>query len=243
MYWQEDNKKNDISTSDKVIDVHYKIDCKQIPTAHAWELSQALYQVLPWIKEETEVGVHQIHGATSGNGWERPADGELIHLSKRTRMHLRVPLSRIEDASGLVGKTLDVAGHTVVIGKMVTKKIDPFTTIFARYIAVPEGMDEDAFLQWVAAELTARDIQARKLLCGISHEIEARDAEIRETKTRKKQIKTRSLMIADLDKATSIALQEVGLGPHRHLGCGIFVPHKGIKAVGETEDKTHFSGN
>ncbi len=243
MYWQEGDKKNDISTSDKVVDLHYKIDCKQIPTSHAWELSQALYQVLPWIKEEAEVGVHQIHGAASGNGWARPADGELIHLSKRTRMHLRVPLSRIADADDLVGKTLDVAGYAVVVGQMVTKKIDPFATLFARYIAVPDDMDEDVFLQWVATELKARDIQARKLLCGISHEIEAHGAEVRETGVGEKQIKTRSLMIADLDKATSIALQEVGLGPHRHLGCGIFVPHKGIKAVAETEDGSHFSGN
>ena len=109
MFWQEDDKKDDISTSDKVVDLHYKIDCKQIPTCHAWELSQALYHVMPWIKDEPEVGVHQIHGATSGNGWERPPDGELIHLSKRTRMNLRVPVSRIEDAAELVGQVLDIA--------------------------------------------------------------------------------------------------------------------------------------
>lgn len=76
-------------------------------------------------------------------------------------------------------------------------------------------------------------MQARKLLCGMGHTFEA-DGE---------RIETRSLMIADLDKLASVALQEVGIGPHRHFGCGIFVPHKGIKAVGEMEDKTHFSGS
>jgi len=232
MYWQEDNRKNDISASDKAVDLSYKIDCKQIPTRHAWELSQALYRALPWIKDEAEVGVHQIHGATSGNGWERPADGELIHLSKRTRMHLRVPTERIDDAKELVGKKLDVAGHSVNVGKMTSKSIDPFSTIFARYIVMQKGMSEDDFLQWVAEKLTARDIQARKLLCGIGHEFEA-NGEL---------IETRSLMIADLDKFSSVTLQEAGIGLHRHMGCGIFVPHKGIKAVGETEDKAHFSG-
>lgn len=233
MYWQEDDKKNDISTSDKVVDVNYKIDCKQIPTCHAWALSQALYEALPWIKDEPEVGVHQIHGATSGNGWERPADGELIHLSRRTRMQLRVPKSRIDGAGKLVGKTLDVGGYSVAIGKMTIKPVDPFATIFARYIVVSAGMNEDDFLQWVVDDLKSRDIQARKLLCGIGHVFEANG----------EKIETRSLMIADLDKASSIALQEVGIGAHRHLGCGIFVPHKGIKAVGETEDKSHFSGS
>ena len=233
MYWQEDDKKDDVSTSDKVVDLHYKIDCKQIPTCHAWELSQALYQVMPWIKDEPEVGVHQIHGATSGNGWERPPDGELIHLSKRTRMHLRVPVARIEEAAELVGKVLDIAGHSVAIGKMATKSIDPFSTIFSRYIVVSEGMTEDDFLQSVVEDLKSRGMEPRKLLCGMGHEFEANG----------ERIETRSLMIADLDKAASVALQEVGVGLHRHLGCGIFVPHKGIKAVGETEDKSHFSGS
>jgi CRISPR-associated protein Cas6 len=233
MFWQEDDKKDDISTSEKVVDLHYRIDCKQIPTCHAWELSQALYQALPWIKDEAEVGIHQIHGAASGNGWERPPDGELIHLSKRTRMQLRVPALRIDDANELVGQSLDVAGYSVTVGKMTSKQIDPFSTIFSRYIVVSPGMSEDDFLQWVVAELTARDIQARKLLCGIGHEIEANG----------EMIETRSLMIADLDVSASVALQEVGIGPHRHLGCGIFIAHKGIKAVGETEDKSHFSGS
>lgn len=233
MYWQEDDKKNDRSTSDKVVDLSYKITCKQIPTCHAWELSEALYQALPWMKDEPEIGVHQIHGATSGNGWERPPDGELIHLSKRTRMQLRVPTSRIDDAGKLVGKTLDVAGYEVTVGSMTTKKIDPFSTIFSRYIAVPSVMSEDDFLHWVVDDLKSRDISVRKLLCGIGHEFEANG----------EKIETRSLMVADLDKSASIALQEVGVGPHRHFGCGIFVPHKGIKAVGETEDKSHFSGS
>jgi len=232
MYWQEDDKKNDISTSDKVLDLHFKIDCRQIPTCHAWELSQALYQALPWIKDEPEVGIHQIHGATSCNGWERPPDGELIHLSKRTRMQLRVPVTRIDKAAELVGQTLNVAGHSIVVGKMTRKEIDPFATVFARYIVLTPGMSEDDFLEWVVAELKSRGMQPRKLLCGMWHALEING----------ETIETRSLMIADLDKVSSIALQEVGIGLHRHYGCGIFVPHKGIKAVGDTEDKSHFSG-
>ena len=233
MYWQEDDKKNDISTSDKVVDLSYKIDCKQIPTSHAWELSQALYEVLPWLKDEPEAGIHQIHGATSGNGWERPPDGELIHLSKRTRMSMRVPMSRIGDANALVGKTLDVLGCSVIVGTMTTKPINALATIFSRYTVVQEGMNEDDFLQWVVAELKAREMQPRKLLCGKGHEFDANG----------EYIQTRSLMIADLDNSSSVALQEMGIGPHRQLGCGIFMPHKGIKAVAESEDKEHYSGS
>ena len=38
-------------------------------------------------------------------------------------------------------------------------------------------------------------------------------------------------MLADLLPEDSVKLQEVGLGPARKLGCGLFMPQKDIKAV------------
>lgn len=232
MLWEDNDKKPDYVVPDNVVDLAFKISCKQLPTMHAWELSQAMYEILPWLVDEPEVGIQQIHGATTGNGWERPPDGELIHLSKRTRMNMRIPRTRLEDTMALVGKKMDIAGYEVEIGKPNEKKLNPLGTLFSRYVAVPEGLDEDAFMQWVVDELAKRGIKLRKMLCGISHEI----------KTPGANIETRSVMMADLDKETSVTLQEQGIGNHRHLGCGIFIPHKGISAVGETEEKSHFSG-
>ncbi|MDH5711053.1 MAG: type I-MYXAN CRISPR-associated protein Cas6/Cmx6 [Gammaproteobacteria bacterium] len=232
MLWEDEDKKPDYVIPDNVVDLSFKISCKQLPTMHAWELSQAIHEILPWLADEPEIGIHQIHGATTGNGWERPADGELMHLPKRTRMNMRVPRSRLEDTMVLVGKKIDIAGYQVEIGPASEKRLNPLGTLFARYVVVPEGLGEDGFMQWVVDELAGRDIRLRKMLCGITHTIH----------TPEKPVETRSLMMADLDKAASISLQEQGIGEHRHMGCGIFMPHKGIKAVGETEDKSHFSG-
>lgn len=232
MLWDENAKKSEYVIPDDVVDLVYKINCKQIPTMHAFELAEALYEALPWIKDYPEVGIHQIHGATSANGWERPADGELIHLSKRSKMSLRVPKERIDDAQALTGKVLDVAGCTVEVGVASSKMLNPLQTIFARYVVVPDALDENEFMQWVVAELKLRDIHIQKMLCGMKHTLTTPD----------QQIETRSVMIADLDQPSSVALQEKGVGPHRHFGCGIFMPQKGIKAVGETEDKSHFTG-
>lgn len=233
MLWEEEDKQRvEERVADDVVDLSFKINCKQIPTMHAFELAQALYQVLPWLAAEPEIGIHQIHGAATGNGWERPPDGELMHLSRRAKMHLRVPKDKIEDVKQLSGETLDIAGHPVEVGEASVKLLSPIQTIFSRYLIGPQDLNEDQFVEWMAAELQQRDIHVRKLLCGIGHTITTPDGEI----------ETRSVMIADLDKATSLSLQEVGVGPGRHLGCGIFLPHKGIRAVGETEDKSHFTG-
>ncbi len=233
MLWEdEDKQKKEDVVPDDVVDLSFRISCRQIPTTHAYELAQALYQALPWLENEPEIGIHQIHGAATGNGWERPPDGELMHLSKRAKMHLRVPREKIEDARQISGATLDIAGYPVEVGEASVKLLNPIQTIFSRYVIGPQDVNEEQFIDWMVDQLQQRDIQVRKMLCGIGHVITTPDGDI----------ETRSVMIADLDKHTSLSLQETGVGPGRHLGCGIFLPHKGVRAVGETEDKSHFTG-
>ena len=50
-------------------------------------------------------------------------------------------------------------------------------------------------------------------------------------KTPDKELKTRSLMMADLTVEDAIKIQQKGLGPHRLLGCGVFILHKDIQEV------------
>jgi hypothetical protein len=33
-----------------------------------------------------------------------------------------------------------------------------------------------------------------------------------------------------------VKVQQLGLGPHRKLGCGLFIPHKGIAPVKQTDE-------
>ena len=50
-------------------------------------------------------------------------------------------------------------------------------------------------------------------------------------------ISTRSLMVDGIEAAESVRLQQQGIGDGRHYGCGLFLPHKGIDAVGDTQEK------
>jgi hypothetical protein len=60
-----------------------------------------------------------------------------------------------------------------------------------------------------------------RMICGISGSIE----------TGKEPIYTRSLMIAGLKPEESILLRRQGVGDKQLLGCGLFIPHRGIDAV------------
>lgn len=228
MYWNDDSEKiPEFVVSDDVVDLAFRVDCPTLPLDHAHALSSALLRLLPWLEEEAHAGVHLIHGAASGNGWFRPEETEdaLLHLSRRTRMRLRVPRHRLDDARKLSGEKLDIDGHPLDVGKSEVFLLSSLSTLFARYIITRADSDEAEFLEEAAAQMTALGINCRKMLGGITHTLAFPDG----------AVVTRSLMVADLEPEQSVHLQQVGLGEGRTFGCGLFVPHKGIKAVKETD--------
>jgi len=228
MYWQEDTKNKTLCVTDDVVDLVFTLRCKCLPVDHVYSLFKAVQTVLPWLQEEPAAGMHAVNVAASGNGWMRPNDPHaLLHLSKRTRFELRVPGHRIADAKKLVGEKLDVCGYVFALHSVHERPLSTITTLFSRHlVAEPELMDEEEILHWVSAQLTEQGITPRKMLCGTRHSI----------KTPEKNIDTRSLMIADLETEESLWLQQHGLGPYRHLGCGLFIPHKDITDLNkETE--------
>jgi CRISPR-associated protein Cas6 len=230
MYWEADKDENTpYVVPDDVVDLVYRISCRSLPLDHAHSFSTAVREHLSWIDEEERAGIHLIHGAESGNGWMRPEDanGELLHLSQRARMTLRVPKHRIDDARKLSGRTLDIDGHGLQFGKASVNLFSTLPTQFARYVVVPEGVehdDEEAFMAYAVEQLQAFKIKVRKLLCGRTHAI----------RHPQKDLYTRSLMLADLEVEEAVTLQQQGIGLHKTMGCGLFIPHKGIRAVHES---------
>ena len=223
MYWNEDKKREKYQIPDDVIDLSYAIKCKCLPLEHMQELSDSLTKVLPWLEDDKFAGIHPINGAESGNGWERSNDpNELIYLSRRQKMTLRIPKVHLADAESLVGQTINVAGYDIELGKTSIKKLSDLPTAFCRSILVSERMDEEDFLEWAFNELKLLDINVRKMMPGKERVVELPDGHERVT---------RSLMVAELEQAESVRLQQHGMGGGRKLGCGIFLPQKDIKAV------------
>jgi CRISPR-associated protein Cas6 len=145
----------------------------------------------------------------------------LLYLSRRTKLTLRLPKHRIEDAGKLTGQTLDIDGKPLRVEKSVVRSLSTLTTLFSRYIVTREGMDEDVFLQDAMALFHKMGVYPNKMLCGMEHVIATPDRPIR----------ARSLMLADLAVEESVKLQQQGLGTDRKLGCGLFIPHKDIREV------------
>jgi CRISPR-associated protein Cas6 len=222
MFWQETKENEGYIVPDDIVDVMFGIQCRTLPVDHSYLLSQAISRALPWFADEEHVGLHTIHVAESGNGWMRPDDPHaLLHLSRRTKLMLRLPKQRLEDAGKLTGQTLDIGGNTMQVGRAAVKPLSAITTLFSRYVVASEGLDETAFMREAQTLLADMGIRPKKMLCGIERVIT----------TPEREIHTHSLMLADLPVEQSISLQQRGLGPGRTLGCGLFLPHKDIKEV------------
>jgi hypothetical protein len=82
--------------------------------------------------------------------------------------------------------------------------------------------DEIEFLERCTSLLAARGMKPQ-LITG----------KARELRTAQSVLRGFSLMLHGLGAADSLAVQEDGLGAHRALGCGLFVPHKSVVAVGD----------
>lgn len=224
MFWSDDNdKKQEFEVPDDVVDIAFKLDCRMLPLDHAQSLSDAITEALPWFVDEAKAGLHLVHVAESGNGWYRPEnpENEVLCLSRRTRMTLRVPKHRIEDTHILTNQTLDIDGNRMKVGEGTVKSLSSLPTMFARYVITEANQDEHAFLRDMVAVLNDLGIPVSKLMAGKQHTLNMQAG----------PVYTRSLMVADLTPEYAVKLQQEGIGPGRKFGCGLFLPQKGIKPV------------
>lgn len=223
MLWQEQARADDFVVPSTVLDLSFRINCPVLPVDHGAALCKSLKLVLPWLTEEPLAAIHSIHGAASGNGWTRPDDApdSLLQLPQRARLHLRLPRHRLDDARVLEHTDHDVGGFPMQIGASGERPLVAERNVFCRSVAGFDSDTETHFTEQVIAALTDAGIHATKLLCGLAHTLSDETTVIR----------ARSIMLADLELREAIWLQQHGLGSHRLLGCGIFLPHKSIAAV------------
>ena len=210
-----------------IVDLVFRVQGDHLPVDHAWALSQAVIAVLPWITHDEQSGIHHVHILESGSGWQRPTSDSWMYLSKRTHFMLRIPMGRVEHSRALCGKILKISDCYFTVGEGHIRHLSPIATLYAHHIVVPpETGNEDALLEWAKNLLRKNNIEPTQMLCGRQ----------RHVSTPGSVLQTRSLMIAELKPEESLTLQETGLGSHRKLGCGLFLPHKSIASTRDIID-------
>lgn len=201
-----------------VVDMVFGLRGRAVALDHADRLWRGLHSALPWIEAEEGAGVHPLAGVSRG-------DGEM-YLTRRARLTLRLPRHRGDDARMLVGARLDLGGEVevevaeVAEGAMVRPLVSA-KVLYSPFVTMGET-DEGRFLATCREQLAAAGI-AGELVCG----------KARRAMGEHGGWSGFSLMVHGLGAEESLRLQRQGLGGERKRGCGIFVPHKTVAAVGE----------
>ena len=197
---------------DALVEAVFPLEGKALPRDHAQALQHALAEQLPWLRSDAGAGIHPLKLVSGPES--------LALLSQRTRLILRVDANRLDELKALCGVELDVSGHALRLGAVHLRALQPLATLYAYRVAAV-GADESEFMQAMEAELTELAIAGERV-CGKRQSLR-RDG---------LDMTTFSMMLHGLVPEQSLRLQQHGLGPHRLLGCGLFVPHKSAAAVG-----------
>lgn len=166
---------------------------------------------MPWFADEPLVGIHPIHGAGLG-------EGKLI-LNRRAKLTLRIPTARKADFAALIGQTIQIEGFSLEIGPSKTRPLSRHTPLFAHCVTTGSE-DEVDFANDIIRLLDDLGIDSR-FICGMRQSIKTQDG----------IVSGFSLMLHGLPVEHSLLVQQQGLGKHRKIGCGIFIPHKSITAL------------
>ena len=196
--------------------MQFELRGRSLPVDHGWALYRELLRLAPWIEEESGLGIHPVLGADSGRG-------ELI-LSHRTKLVVRCRAEKIPTLqAALADREIGLGDHALAIGASKIRRLTLHTPLYA-HIVTTGSCDELGFTRDIIALLDQMGINSR-FICGRPQKI---FDGVRETVGY-------SLMLHGMPLANALRMQQEGLGTNRKLGCGLFIPHKSITAVGAVD--------
>ncbi|MCG6943678.1 MAG: type I-MYXAN CRISPR-associated protein Cas6/Cmx6 [Thiohalocapsa sp.] len=208
----------------RTIEAAFLLHGAHLPANHRAALYAALCE-LPdlgtWLADADEIAIAPIAGRAQPNG--------LLALTTESRLLLRLPADELPRVLGLAGHPLMVGAHGLDIGQPLIQLTRPATTLHSNLVVFddcskPETAASapaasaaaeaaDAFITEVDRQLAALEIAAEPILGGAGN-----------LHLPQRALSGFALTITGLAPDDSIHLQEAGLGDHRKLGCGVFLP-------------------
>jgi len=200
-----------LEPSAEAVDLRFELRGERLPLDYGQALAEAVSEHLPWLADEPAAGIHGVRGAAIG--------GELLGISRRARLTLRLPHARLHDALALAGRSLRLGAETLHVGAGKTWPISPSGTVYSRLVIA--GPEEEAQFAEALGGLLRTFGAACQVVLGKPRSLATR-AGVR---------RGFSVLLHGMTPELSLRLQEQGLGELRLHGCGIVVPYKSIAAV------------
>jgi CRISPR-associated endonuclease/helicase Cas3 len=201
------------------IELHFKALAKQpIPADHGYAVMGAVTQIVPSGHAGDGFAIAPIAGMQVGN--------RMMALTQHSRLILRLEAERIHDFLSLAGKSIRIGDRYVMLGTPTVHPIMPADTVKARLVTIKGFFEPAAFAEAAKRQLEKIGVTNANVTLGRQRTISIKRNEILGFET----------TVSGLDGDSSIIVQSEGIGGRRHMGCGVFVPHGGSKALTGGDD-------
>lgn len=207
-----------VQAAARTLELSFELSGRSLPRDHRAALAQALREQLPWLSDEPSVGVHPLRAPLG--------EGDQVLLPRRARLLLRLPEWRLDDARALCGRRLEVAGQSLRVGACAApRELLTTRTLHAEFVCWDAPVA--AFEAHCAAALGDLGIDSPWMSGGEREALGPDGVTL---------LRGRALLLHDLPHRHALALQVLGLGGHRLLGCGLFKAHKAVTGLGSEGD-------
>lgn len=188
------------------VDLVFRLSGDPIPQEHGYPLFAALDLALGGIHDADWLAVHPILGIPR-------SDGKLAFSPRRSGLRLRASAEHIPRLLRIAGSSLTILGHKLEVGTSQIFPLRPEPHLASRTVTIKGYTEETEFLE--AVEQRIQEL-------GSSAKVEL--GRRRVTRIANHLVVGFGVKVRNLEPATSIKLQETGIGGRRHFGCGSFLP-------------------
>ncbi|WP_295543996.1 type I-MYXAN CRISPR-associated protein Cas6/Cmx6 [uncultured Thiohalocapsa sp.] len=212
---------DDLSDAYCTLEAAFPLRGDPLPADHGAALFDALCHHAPlrvWLAATDAVAIAPIRGRADGHGG--------LILTDESQLLMRLATEDLPRALRLAGGSVNIQGRLLDIGEPRIQLPRPATTLSARLVVFDGGNTRTgasaaalaeslrtAFAEVVNHALAMLEISG-KLVIGAAGQLQMLD----------RSVPGFSVQIHGLTPEDSLHLQEAGLGDHRKLGCGVFLP-------------------
>ena len=200
-----------------VVNLRYRLIGGAISRDHAAALHAAVVKAVPAVRADRTLGLLPLYGRLGGK--------RRLEFSRANLLLVRADVCRVPALLKLAGRHLEVGEQVVRLGCPAVHDLEPVECLYSRLVVLASAnVDPAVFLRAAQRALDRAEVsgKAQLVACPGNSPQYVRGT----VRFRNRSVNGFALLVAPLSSEHSLRLQEVGLGLHRALGCGIFVPNR-----------------
>ncbi|MBE9125501.1 MULTISPECIES: type I-MYXAN CRISPR-associated protein Cas6/Cmx6 [unclassified Coleofasciculus] len=193
------------------VNLSFSVKGQMLPADHGYGLFAALSKLCPSVHEDSEIQILTIPGIPDRKG--------KIALTDRSRLLVRLPVTKIPLVYAIAGKRLLIGNHPIQIGIPNVEPLRPKAKLRSRIVVIKPYTEPESFLGAAQRQLETLEVSAQlRIPLNID-----KTPKRKTIKIQRYTVVGFTTEVTGLSAEDSLKLQQWGLGGKRRMGCGVFL--------------------